>query len=50
MHRYLAWSAVSLACLHAAAALKHHIIDKDRTLLRMLGVSRKTKEEKEIIS
>jgi len=49
MHRYLAWSAVTLASLHAAAALKHHLIDKDHTLLRMLGVSRKTKKEKEII-
>ncbi len=41
MHRYLAWSVVGLACVHATAALKHHIIDKDHTLLRILGISRK---------
>jgi len=41
MHRYLAWLAIALACLHAAAALKHHIIDKDHTLRRMLGLAQK---------
>jgi len=44
MHRYLAWTAIALACLHAAAALKHHVIDKDHTLMRMLGLKQKTKE------
>jgi len=39
MHRYLAWSAVGLAGLHGAAALKHHVIDKDHTLRRMLGLN-----------
>jgi len=47
MHRYLAWSAVGLACLHAAAALKHHLIDHDMTLLRMLGITRKQHLKKE---
>jgi len=41
MHRYLAWSAVGLAALHGAAALKHHIIDKDHMLRRMLGLKPK---------
>jgi len=41
MHFYLAWAAMALAGAHAAAALKHHVIDKDITLLRMLGKSRK---------
>ncbi|MDQ6952734.1 MAG: cytochrome b [Mariprofundaceae bacterium] len=41
MHQYLAWSAMALACLHGAAALKHHIIDKDHTLRRMLGLKSK---------
>jgi len=41
MHRYLAWSAVALAGLHGAAALKHHVIDKAHTLRRMLGLSPK---------
>ncbi len=36
-HRLLAWLLIALAAGHAGAALKHHFIDKDRTLLRMLG-------------
>ncbi len=43
MHRYLAWTAILLAGIHAAAALKHHLIDNDHTLLRMLGISRTSK-------
>ena len=37
VHLILAISLVSLAGVHALAALKHHLIDRDRTLLRMLG-------------
>jgi cytochrome b561 len=37
VHLVLAVILVSLAGLHALAALKHHFIDRDRTLLRMLG-------------
>jgi cytochrome b561 len=37
VHLYLAWSVVVLSLLHALAALKHHWIDRDRTLKRMLG-------------
>lgn len=37
VHLILAISLVVLAVLHAAAALKHHFIDRDRTLKRMLG-------------
>ena len=37
VHEYLAYTMIALAGLHAAAALKHHIIDKDDTLRRMLG-------------
>lgn len=36
-HYFLAATLVCLAGLHAAAALKHHFIDRDATLLRMLG-------------
>ena len=36
-HRYLAWAVIVLAGLHAAAALKHHWIDRDTTLRRMLS-------------
>lgn len=39
VHWYAATTLVCLAGLHAAAALKHHIIDKDATLKRMLGLN-----------
>jgi len=38
VHQYAAWAIVILAILHSAAALKHHLINKDATLLRMLGI------------
>jgi cytochrome b561 len=37
IHKYLAWSIVIFAVLHGLAAIKHHFIDRDRTLVRMLG-------------
>ncbi|MCZ6488821.1 MAG: cytochrome b [Gammaproteobacteria bacterium] len=37
IHKYLAYTIIGLALLHAAAALKHHFINKDDTLRRMLG-------------
>lgn len=37
IHFYLAWALVLLAAVHALAALKHHFIDRDNTLKRMLG-------------
>lgn len=37
VHLALAWTLVGLALFHGAAALKHHYLDRDRTLLRMLG-------------
>ncbi len=39
VHLYLAWAVVVLSVLHALAALKHHFIDGDVTLKRMLGRS-----------
>ncbi len=36
IHLALAWGLVGLALLHGIAALKHHFIDRDRTLKRML--------------
>lgn len=36
MHEVLSWSLMTLVGLHLAGALKHHIIDKDSTLRRML--------------
>ena len=38
IHLWLAITLISLVALHAAAALKHHFINKDRTLKRMLGL------------
>lgn len=36
IHEWLAYALIGLAVLHALAALKHHLIDKDKTLSRML--------------
>lgn len=35
VHEFAAWAIIYLAGLHALAALKHHIFDKDRTLRRI---------------
>ena len=35
-HEYLAWALIAAIVLHAAAALKHHFVEKDVTLKRML--------------
>lgn len=43
IHALLAWLLIGLVVLHLLAALKHHFIDKDQTLLRML---RPEKEER----
>lgn len=40
VHRWLAWGLLGLAVLHALAALKHHFIDRDATLVRMFGQAR----------
>ena len=37
VHLILASSLIGLALLHAAAALKHHFIDRDRTLKSIFG-------------
>ncbi|CQI96232.1 cytochrome b561 family protein [Yersinia rohdei] len=39
IHIYLAWAVVILSLLHGLAAIKHHFIDGDITLKRMLGRS-----------
>jgi len=36
IHEYGAWTLVALVVLHAAAALKHHYVDRDQTLRAML--------------
>ncbi len=40
IHEFLAFTLIGLSALHAAAALKHHFIDKDSTLKKMLGIAR----------
>lgn len=37
IHEILAWALIALVTLHALAALKHHFINRDTTLLKMLG-------------
>lgn len=37
VHLFLAVTVIALALLHAGAALKHHFVDRDNTLRRMLG-------------
>lgn len=36
IHFYLTYSLIGLALLHASAALKHHFINKDNTLKKMI--------------
>lgn len=36
IHWFLAWAVIGMAALHALAALKHHFINKDETLLKMI--------------
>ncbi|MEL7292644.1 MAG: cytochrome b [Pseudomonadota bacterium] len=40
VHFYLAWGLILLAAVHALAALKHHFINKDNTLRKMIGASK----------
>ncbi|NQZ91003.1 MAG: cytochrome b [Moritella sp.] len=38
IHEILAWVLIVLAGVHALAAVKHHVINKNKTLVRMLKV------------
>lgn len=38
VHYWVTWAVVVLAAVHAAGALKHHLLDRDDTLRRMLGL------------
>lgn len=42
VHEWFAWSLLSLAAFHAAAALKHHFWNRDDVLSRMLPFLRRT--------
>lgn len=37
VHYWSTWAIVGLTAIHAAGAFKHHLLDRDRTLRRMLG-------------
>lgn len=43
VHEYLAYTLIGLALVHALAALKHHFVNKDDSLRRMLGIGLKDK-------
>lgn len=36
IHTYGAYGLLGLVCIHASGALKHHVLDRDRTLMRMI--------------
>lgn len=40
IHKYIAYALMLFVVLHVLAALKHHFINKDRTLKRMLGINK----------
>ena len=40
IHYYAAWVLIIMASVHALAAIKHHVIDKDDTLRKMIGASK----------
>lgn len=37
IHEWVAYTIIAMVFIHVAGALKHHFIDKDSTLSRMLG-------------
>lgn len=45
LHETLAWTLMGVLALHIAGAIKHHFVDKDETLRRMLPSCRCTKKE-----
>jgi cytochrome b561 len=40
LHENLGWALLGVAAIHAVAALKHHVLDRDATLQRMLPLLR----------
>ncbi len=42
IHRTLAYTLMGLVAIHTLGALKHHFVDNDATLIRMLGMRRKS--------
>ena len=48
IHESLAWTLLALAAFHVAAALKHHLVDRDDVLTRMLPLLRRRPKTSEI--
>lgn len=42
IHKYFAWGLMGIVLLHAGAALFHHLVKRDATLVRMLKPANKT--------
>lgn len=42
LHRWLAYALAALIALHVVAALKHHFVDRDGLLLRMMPACRRS--------
>ena len=38
VHYWSAWILIAVAAIHTLAALKHHFLERDRTLIRILGI------------
>ncbi|PVY70682.1 cytochrome b561 [Tamilnaduibacter salinus] len=38
VHYWVTWAIIALAVVHALGAVKHHVVDRDETLRRMLGL------------
>ena len=45
VHWFLTWMLAGMVVLHTGAALKHHVVDRDETLGRMLGMNRERREK-----
>jgi cytochrome b561 len=44
LHEILAWVLITLSVTHGLVALKHHFVNKDNTLKRMLKVLPRKKD------
>jgi len=45
IHAYIAYLVIMLVVIHTVASLKHHFINMDPTLVRMLGIKKRAKNQ-----
>ncbi|WP_288131217.1 cytochrome b [Microbulbifer sp.] len=45
IHKWLAWTLMGLVLLHGLAALKHHFVNRDATLRKILGLGPRAHEK-----